>query len=147
MAEEKTTTKEETKKGPKEVAVPPKFKKLVEEIEKMSVLELAELVKVLEDKFGVSAAAPVAMVAPGAGGSEEGSGEEEKTEFDFELAEAGDQKIQVIKAVREITGKGLKDAKDLVDGAPKVLKEKMPKKDAEEAKKKVEEAGGKVNLK
>ena len=149
MADEKPATKEETKaddKEAKEVEVPEKFKKLVEEIEKMSVLELSELVKVLEDKFGVSAAAPaVAMAAPGTGG--EGGGEEEKTEFDLELAEAGDQKIQVIKAVREITGKGLKDAKDLVDGAPKVLKEKMPKKDAEEAKKKIEEAGGKANLK
>jgi len=149
MADEKPATKEETKaddKEAKEVEVPEKFKKLVEEIEKMSVLELSELVKVLEDKFGVSAAAPaVAMAAPGAGG--EGGGEEEKTEFDLELAAAGDQKIQVIKVVREITGKGLKDAKDLVDGAPKVLKEKMPKKDAEEAQKKIEEAGGKANLK
>jgi len=147
MAEEKPATKEEAKEEKKDVEVPEKFKKLVEDVEKMSVLELSELVKVLEDKFGVSAAAPVAAVAAPGGGGEAGGGEEEKTEFDLELAEAGDQKIQVIKAVREITGKGLKDAKDLVDGAPKVLKEKMPKKDAEEAKKKIEDAGGKANLK
>ena len=143
-AEAKTAEKPDDKKA---VEVPEKFKKLVEEIEKMSVLELAELVKVLEDKFGVSAAAPVAMAAAAPGAGEAGGSEEEKTEFDLELTAAGDQKIQVIKAVRESTGKGLKDAKDLVDGAPTVLKEKMPKKDAEEAKKKIEAAGGKATLK
>lgn len=144
MAEDKKADAP-AKEEKKEVEVPEKFKKLVEEVEKMSVLELSELVKVLEDKFGVSAAAPVAAVAaPGAG---DGAVEEEKSEFDLELTAAGDQKIQVIKAVREITAKGLKDAKDMVDGAPKVLKEKMPKKEAEEAKKKIEEAGGKANLK
>jgi large subunit ribosomal protein L7/L12 len=149
MAEEKkeaSAAPADTAADKKEVVVPAKFKDLVATIEKMSVLELSELVKVLEDKFGVSAAAPVAAVAaaPGAG---DGGDAEEKSEFDLELTAAGDQKIQVIKAVREITGKGLKEAKDMVDGAPKVLKEKMPKKDAEEAKKKIEAAGGKVNLK
>lgn len=136
--------KKEEKKEKKEV--PAKFKKLVEEVEKMSVLELSELVKALEDRFDVSAAAPVAMAAaPGAGG-EEGGGEE-KSEFDLELTEAGDQKIAVIKVVREITGKGLKEAKDIVDGAPKVIKEKVKKEEAEEMKKKIEDAGGKVELK
>jgi large subunit ribosomal protein L7/L12 len=125
-------------------AVPEKFKPLVEQLEKMSVLELSELVKALEDKFGVSAAAPVAAAAaPGAGAA----AAEEKTEFNVELKEAGAQKIQVIKAVREITGKGLKDAKDLVDGAPKVLKEGVKKEEAEEMKKKLEAAGAKVELK
>lgn len=147
MAEDKKDAAPKEAEDKKEVEVPEKFKKLVEEIEKMSVLELSELVKVLEDKFGVSAAAPVAMAAgaPAAGG-EEGGGEE-KTEFDLELTEAGDQKIQVIKVVRELTGKGLKEAKDMVDGAPKVLKEKMPKAEAEEAQKKIQEAGGKAELK
>ena len=129
----------------KEVKVPEKFKKIVEEIEKMSVLDLSELVKILEEKFGVSAAAPVMMGAmPAAAGEAE---VEEKTEFDVEVAEAGAQKINVIKAVREITGLGLKEAKDMVDGAPKVIKEKVAKKEAEEIKKKLEGAGAKVNLK
>jgi len=146
-AEPKEEAKEEKKEEKKEVEVPKKFKPLVEEIEKMSVIELAELVKVLEDKFGVSAAAPVAAVAaPGAGG-EDGAGEEEKSEFDVELTAAGGQKIQVIKAVKEITGKGLKDAKDIVDKAPTVLKEKVAKEEAEELKKKLEEAGATVELK
>ncbi|HFC36124.1 MAG TPA: 50S ribosomal protein L7/L12 [Candidatus Moranbacteria bacterium] len=131
----------------KEVEVPEKFKKLVEEIEKMSVLELSELVKILEDKFGVSAAAPMMMGAmPGAGGGEEDGGEE-KSEFDVELSAAGDKKINVIKVVREITGLGLKESKDLVDGAPKVVKEKVAKEEAEEMKKKLEEAGATVELK
>jgi len=136
---------EEKKEEPKK-EVPEKFKKLVEEVEKMSVLELSELVKALEERFGVSAAAPVAMVAGGAAGGAAG-GEEEKSEFDVELTEAGAQKIAVIKVVREITGKGLKEAKDMVDGAPKVIKEKAKKEEAEEIKKKIEAAGGKVNLK
>ncbi len=126
----------------KDVVIPEKFKKLVDEIEKMNVLDLSELVKVLEDKFGVSAAAPMAMAAAPAGAEVE-----EKTEFDLELAAAGTQKIQVIKVIRELTGKGLKEAKDICDAAPKMVKEKMPKKDAEEAKKKIEAAGGKANLK
>ncbi len=143
MSEEKKQeeTKDEEKK---DVVVPEKFKSLVEEIEKMSVLDLAELVGILEDKFGVSAAAPVAAVAV-AGGGEEAA--EEKDSFDVELTDAGGSKINVIKAVREITELGLKDAKDLVDAAPKVIKEGVAKADAEEMKKKIEEAGGSVELK
>ena len=130
----------------KEVKVPAKFEKLVAEIEKMSVLDLSELVKVLEEKFGVSAAAPMMMGAmPAAGGAAEAV--EEKSEFDVELTSAGAQKINVIKAVREITGQGLKEAKDLVDAAPKVIKEKVAKAQAEEIKKKLEEAGATVTLK
>lgn len=131
----------------KEVEVPAKFKDLVKTIEEMSVLELSELVKVLEDKFGVSAAAPVAVAAAGAAGGEEEGGADEKSDFNVELAAAGDQKIAVIKAVKEITGLGLKDAKDMVDAAPKVIKETVPKDEAEEMKKKLEEAGATVNLK
>ena len=139
MTEEKTTEEK------KEVEVPEKFKSLVEQIEKMSVLELSELVKILEEKFGVSAAAPMMVAAGPAAGT--GEAAEEKSEFDIELAAAGDSKINVIKAVREITGQGLKDAKDLVDAAPKVVKEKVAKAEAEEIKKKLEEAGATVNLK
>ena len=133
----------------KEVTVPEKFKKLVEEVEKMSVLDLSELVKVLEEKFGVSAAAPMAMMAmPGAvAGGEAAAAVEEKSEFTVELTSAGGNKIAVIKVVKEITGLGLADAKALVDGAPKVIKEGVKKEDAEAMKKKVEEAGGKVELK
>jgi large subunit ribosomal protein L7/L12 len=128
----------------KEVVVPAKFEKLVAEIEKMSVLDLSELVKVLEEKFGVSAAAPMMMGAAPAAAAE---AVEEKTDFDVELTAAGQQKINVIKAVREITGLGLKEAKDLVDAAPKVIKEKVAKAQAEEFKKKLEEAGATVVLK
>ncbi|MBT4723080.1 50S ribosomal protein L7/L12 [Candidatus Falkowbacteria bacterium] len=129
----------------KDVEVPAKFKSLVEEVEKMSVMDLAELVKILEDKFGVSAAAPaMAMAAmPGAGGE----AAEEKSEFDVELAGAGDNKIGVIKAVKAITGLGLKEAKDMVDGAPKVIKEAVKKEEAEEMKKTLMDAGAQVNLK
>lgn len=114
-------------------------------ISEMSVLELSELVKAIEDKFGVSAAAPVAVAAaaPAAGAA----AAEEKTEFDVVLKEVGESKIQVIKAVREITGLGLKDAKALVDGAPKAVKEGASKADAEEMKKKLEAAGATVELK
>jgi large subunit ribosomal protein L7/L12 len=129
----------------KEVKVPAKFEKLVAEIEKMSVLDLSELVKILEEKFGVSAAAPMMMGPAVAGGAAEEV--EEKTEFDVELTSAGAQKINVIKAVREITGQGLKEAKDLVDAAPKVIKEKAAKAQAEEIKKKLEDAGATVTLK
>ena len=139
-AEEKAVEEKEV------VEVPEKFKKLVEEIEKMSVLELSELVKVLEDKFGVSAAAPMMMGAMPAAGGEAGAAEE-KSDFDIELSGAGDQKINVIKAVREITGLGLKEAKDMVDAAPKVIKEKVAKAEAEEIKKKLEEVGASVTLK
>ncbi len=117
-------------------------------IENMTVLELSELVKAMEEKFGVTAAAPVAVAAPVAGGGDAGGGgEAEKTEFDVILASAGDKKIQVIKVVREITGLGLKEAKDLVDGAPKPIKEGVSKDEAESIKAKIEEAGGTVELK
>lgn len=129
----------------KEVVVPEKFQKLVSEIETMSVLELSELVKVLEDKFGVSAAAPMMMGAMPAG--EAAAAVEEKSEFDVEVTASGASKINVIKVVREVTGLGLKDAKDLVDAAPKVIKEKVSKADAEGMKKKLEEAGATVTLK
>jgi large subunit ribosomal protein L7/L12 len=128
----------------KEVVVPEKFQKLVSEIETMSVLELSELVKVLEEKFGVSAAAPMMMAGAPAG---EAAVVEEKSEFDVEITSSGASKINVIKAVREVTGLGLKDAKDLVDAAPKVVKEKVSKADAETMKKKLEEAGATVTLK
>lgn len=119
---------------------------IIKAIEEMSVLELSELVKELEDKFGVSAAAPAMMMAA-ASSSAPAAAEEEKTEFDVVLVEYGANKISVIKAVREITGLGLKDAKELVDGAPKPVKESVTKNEAEEIKKKLEEAGAKVELK
>lgn len=131
------------------VEVPAKFKDLVGEIEKLSVLDLAELVKVLEEKFGVSAAAPMMMGAmPTAGAGEAAlSPAEEKSSFNIELKAAGDQKISVIKVVREVTGLGLKEAKDLVDGAPKTIKENVKKAEAEEIRKKLSEAGATVELK
>ena len=128
----------------KNVEVPAKFADLVASIEKMSVLDLAELVKVLEEKFGVSASAPAMMMAAPAAA---GPAAEEKTSFDVEITESGANKINVIKAVRELTEMGLKEAKDLVDAAPKVLKEGVKKEDAEAMKKKLEEAGAKVTLK
>jgi large subunit ribosomal protein L7/L12 len=129
----------------KEVVVPEKFADLVKKIETLSVLELSELVKVLEEKFGVSASAPAMMAMPVAAAA--GAAAEEKTDFNIELVAGGDAKIAVIKVVREITGKGLKEAKDLVDAAPKVIKEKVPKAEAEEIKKKLETAGATVSLK
>ncbi|MBU0661376.1 50S ribosomal protein L7/L12 [Patescibacteria group bacterium] len=130
----------------KEVVVPEQFKSLVAEIEKMSVLDLAELVKVLEEKFGVSAAAPAMMMAaPGAAGAV--AAEEEQSEFTVELTEVGDNKIGVIKAVKAATGLGLADAKAVVDGAPAAVKENVAKAEAEELKKSLEEAGAKVTLK
>lgn len=120
------------------------FDNIIAEVEKMTALELSELVKALEEKFGVSAAAPVMMAAGGAAG---GAAAEEKTEFTVELTDAGANKINVIKVVREATGKGLKEAKDLVDAAPKPVKENVAKAEAEELKKKLEEAGAKVTLK
>ncbi len=113
-------------------------------LDSMTVMELNELVKAIEEKFGVSAAA---MAAPAAGGGAAAAVVEEKTEFTVQLMEAGAQKVSVIKAVREITGLGLKEAKDLVDGAPKAVKEGMNKADADAAKKKLEDAGAKVELK
>lgn len=128
---------EETK-----TTVPAKFKDIVSKIEEMSVLDLHELVKVLEEKFGVSAAA-VAVAGPAANGEVA----EEKSAFTVELTSAGEQKIAVMKVVKEVLALGLKEAKDLVDGAPSVLKDGMKKAEAEEIKKKIEEAGGKVTLK
>ena len=120
--------------------------KIVEDLSSLTVLEAAELSKLLEEKWGVSAAAPVAVAAaPATGGGEAAA--EEKTEFDIELSEAGSNKIAVIKEVRTITGLGLKEAKDLVEGAPKPLKQGVKKEEAEEMKKALEAAGAKVTLK
>lgn len=127
------------------MVVPEKFASLVEQVEKMSVLDLSELVKVLEEKFGVSAAAPAMMMAAPAAAA--GPAVEEKTEFGVELTESGANKIAVIKVIKEITGLGLADAKGIVDSAPKMVKEGVKKADAEEMKKKIEDAGGKVTLK
>ena len=121
-----------------------KIMSMIEEVKALTVLELSELVKALEEEFGVSAAA-VAVAAPAAGGA--AAAEEEKTEFDVVLAEAGASKMGVIKLVKEITGLGLKEAKELVDNAPKAIKEGVSKADAEDIKKKLEDAGAKVELK
>ena len=121
-----------------------KITAMIEEIKAMTVLELNELVKAIEEEFGVSAAAPVAVMA---GGAAPAAAAEEKSEFDVILAEVGPNKINVIKVVREITGLGLKEAKDLVDGAPKAVKEAAGKEEAEDIQKKLEEAGAKVELK
>ena len=129
-----------------QIEVPEKFKALVEAVEKMSVLDLAELVKILEKKFGVSAAAPAMMTAAPANGAAVAP-VEEKTSFNVELSDVGANKIAVIKAVRELTEMGLKDAKDLVDGAPKMVKEGVKKEEAEAMEKRLEEAGAKVTLK
>ena len=123
---------------------------IAEELNKLTLLEAAELSKLLQERWGVSAAAPMAVAAmPGVGGGAAAGGAavEEKTEFDVILGAAGEKKIQVIKVVRELTGLGLKEAKDLVDGAPKPVKEKVTKAEAEDMKKKLEEAGAKVTLK
>lgn len=141
MADEMNVVAPETAAAEAPVEVPSKFKKLVEEVENMTVIELSELVKVLEKKFGVSAAA-VAVAGPAAAPAEEG-----KSTADVELTDAGAQKIAVIKAVKEALALGLKEAKDLVDGAPSMLKQGMKKEDAEELKKKLEAAGAKVTLK
>lgn len=131
------------------VEVPAKFEKLVGEIEKMSVLELAELVKVLEKKFGVSAAAPVAVAAPSAGSGQ--AAVEEKTSFNVELKDVGAQKIEVIKVVRDVTAKGLKESKDLVDaaaaGTAQMIKEGVKKEEADEIAKKFTAAGAKTEIK
>jgi len=119
---------------------------ILDKISSMSVLELSELIKAMEDKFGVSAAAAVAVAGPAAGAAPAAAAEE-KTEFTVVLASFGENKVNVIKAVRELTGLGLKEAKDLVDGAPKPVKEGISKADAEAAKKKLEEAGAKVEVK
>ena len=134
---------EETTK--KEVEVPAKFKAIVDEISKMSVIDLSELVGILEDTFGVSAAAPAAAAPAAIEG--EGGGGEEKSVFTVEITAAGDNKIAVIKAIRSITELGLKDAKDIVDAAPKAIKENIAKEEAENIKKQLEEAGATITLK
>lgn len=141
MTEEKKEEKKE------QVDIPEKFKKLVQGIEKMSVLDLADLVKILEEKFGVSASAPVAVAAPAS--DEAATDKEEKSVFNIELTGVGDKKIEVIKLVRDITEKGLKEAKDVVDAAadsPQMIKENVKKEEAEELKKKFEAVGAKVVL-
>jgi len=120
---------------------------ILDKIAGMTVLELSELIKAMEEKFGVSAAAAVAVAAPAAGGAAPAAAAEEQTEFTVMLTAIGDNKVNVIKAVRELTGLGLKEAKDLVDGAPKPVKEGIAKADAEAAKKKLEDAGAKAELK
>ena len=121
--------------------------KLIEEIKKLKVTELAELVKALEEEFGVSAAAPVAVAAAPGAAAGEAAAEEEKDEFDVVLTEVGDKKIQVIKVVRAATGLGLKEAKEVVDGAPKPVKEKVSKEEADDIKAKLEEVGATVEVK
>ena len=142
MSKEKTSKKEDIK-------VSSKLQKIIDQVSQLSVLELSELVKALEDKFGVSAVAPVAMVAAGAAAGAEGvlGTETAKSEFNIELINAGESKLQVIKAVKEITEKGLKEAKDMVDGAPVIIKENVKKEEAEEIKKKLQQAGATVELK
>ncbi len=143
MAAKKSEKKETKKKD--EVKLTADQKKVLDIVEKMTVLELSQLVKAMEEKFDVSAAAPVAAVAAAPAGGEEKK-EEEKTSFNVVLKEAGDQKIAVIKAVKAATGLGLKEAKDLVDGAPKPVKEDAKKEEADELKKQLEEAGATVEL-
>lgn len=144
VKEEAAAPAEESKEEKKEV--PAKFKGLVDQISELSVLDLAELVKVLEDHFGVSAAAPVAVAAAGgaAGGEEEAA--EAKSSYNIMLTAAGEKKIDVIKAVREVSGLGLAESKEVVDSAPKMVKENVPAEEAEEAKKKLEEAGATIEL-
>lgn len=146
MSETKTI-QEEVKQEKSKSGEQGVMEELIQKIENMSVLELSELVKALEEKFGVSAQAPVAVAAGVAVAGDAGAAVEEKTEFDVELASAGDKKIQVIKEVRAITGLGLKEAKDLVEGAPKVVKEAVSKEEAEKMKEQLEKAGAQVNIK
>lgn len=124
-----------------------KVTKLIEDVKELTVLELSELVKALEEEFGVSAAAPAAVAVAGPAAAGGAAAAEEKTEFDVILKSAGGEKIKVIKVVREVTGLGLKEAKDLVDGAPKPLKEGAAKDEAEDIKKKLEEVGAEVEVK
>lgn len=145
--EETPATKEKADSTTETVKVPAQFKELVSKIEEMSVLELSELVKVLEEKFGVSAAAPVVLAGPADGGGEEGGDKEISAMVNVELTEGGSSKISVIKALREVTELGLKEAKDLVEGAPQMVQEGVKREEAEEMKKKLEEAGAKVTFK
>jgi large subunit ribosomal protein L7/L12 len=140
---------EEAKVQEAKIDLPAKLQSIMTSVENLSVIELATLVKALEEKFGVSAAAAVAVAAPVAGvaGGDAGAAVEEKTTFDVVLKAAGDKKIQVIKEIRAITNLGLKEAKDLVDGAPKTIKEGTSKDEAEKIKKAVEAAGGTVEIK
>ena len=124
-----------------------KIEEILSAVETLSVIELSELVKAFEEKFGVSAAAPVAFAAAGAPAAGGAEAAEEQSEFDVVLTSAGEKKIQVIKVVREITGLGLKEAKDLVDGAPNAVKEKVSKEEADQIKGKIEEVGGSVEIK
>ena len=140
MSDETTGTEEK-----KELA--PEIAEIVEKIKGMTILQVNDLVSAIEDEFGVTAAAPMAMGMMPAGAGDAGAAAAEKTEFDAVLTSVGDKKIQVIKVVREITGLGLKEAKDLVDGAPKPVKEGVDKEEAEDVKKQIEEAGGSVALK
>jgi large subunit ribosomal protein L7/L12 len=130
----------------KEITLSANAQKIMDMVKELSVLELADLVKAMEEEFGVSAAAPMAMAVMPAAGGDAGAAVE-KSEFDVELTSAGDNKIGVIKEVKAITGLGLKEAKDLVDGAPKIVKEAVKKEDAEAMKKKLEEAGATITLK
>lgn len=151
MAEEETKQAEEKAaedKKDEKVEIPKEFEKLVAALDKMSALEISKFVKFLEEYWGVSAAAPAAAVAvaPAAGGDEGGAAADEKSEYDVVLKDAGAQKVAVIKAVKDITGQGLGEAKAIVDGAPKPVLEKAPKEDAEKAKKALEDAGATVEL-
>ncbi|MBS0552908.1 MAG: 50S ribosomal protein L7/L12 [Proteobacteria bacterium] len=137
---------EDTTKKDEKVEVPKEFEKLVAELDKMSALEISKFVKFLEEYWGVSAAAPAAAVAVAPAGDEGGAAAEEKSEYDVILKDAGAQKVAVIKAVKDITGQGLGEAKAMVDGAPKPVLEKAPKEDAEKAKKALEDAGATVQL-
>lgn len=146
MAEEAKTEAAEAAVEEVKTEVPEKFAKIVAELDKMSVLDLSEFVKTLEDHYGVSAAAPVAMAAAPAAGGDTGEAAEEKSAFNIFLAATGDKKIDVIKAVREITGLGLAESKGVVDGAPTMVKEGATKDEAEDAKGKLEAAGATVEL-
>lgn len=141
MADKQKTQEEKT------VVVPDKFKSIVAEIEKMSVLDLSELVKILEEKFGVSAAAPIMTAVMPTAGNGRAEDVAEKSDFDVELSAVGENKIGVIKVMREVTEKGLKEVKDMAEGAPVIIKAGVKKEEAEEIKKKLEAVGGQVTLK
>ncbi len=151
VEEKKLSSKKTSEEKKEEIEIPAKLKDFIEKIEKMSVLDLAELVKILEKKFGVSAAAPIAVAVQGQAPTQAGGDSvEEKSSFNIELKEVGDKKIDVIKVVRDTIGKGLKEAKDLVDAVatgPQLIKENSKKEEAEDIKKKLEAAGAKVELK
>jgi len=147
MPEEKDTQQVEEQEQEQVKVDDPKIEEILKSIEEMSVLQLSKLVKALEDRFGVTAAAPVAAAAAGAPAAAAEAAEEEQTEFDVVLKSAGAKKIQVIKEIRGITNLGLKEAKELVDGAPSEVKQGITKEEAEEIKSKLEDAGGEVEIK